>query len=391
MSDPLARVPKPFWTIVALLAWTAVLLALILRAGLHPQRPTSLTTYLAAGSAWGASQPLYTNWRGFVYPPVIAFFFSLFTHLPMALAAVLWRLITAGTFLLGLGVLLRCGVFPRIPAASRGLVFLGVLPLSIGNLDNAQANPLIAGLMMLSVAALQSEAWTLCALAAGIATAFKIYPIALALLLCLLRPRQLWWRIALVLLLLALLPFALQSHPYVSGQYHAWIESRFADNRFHYPMKDAPLDLWYLLVRVGTLPFPQRAYTALQAFSAIALAALVWHHSRRPSAQGGLLATLYLLVSIWILLLGPATENQTYVLLAPPACLLVVQSLGLAHSLANRFFALSAFALLLAAVTRNSLAPHLKSPIWMAIQPIAAILLLSAILSNKRRPSAVPT
>ncbi len=360
-----------------------MLLALLLRAGLHPARPTSLATYLTGGSAWAASQPLYTNWRGFVYPPVIAAFFSIFTHLPLALAAVLWRILTAGVLLLGLGALLRSGVFHRIPPASRGLVFVGLLPLSIGNLDNAQANPLIAGLMMLSVAALQSEAWTLCALALAIATTFKIYPVTLALLLCLLCPRQLVWRIALMLFALYLLPFALQGHGYVSGQYHAWIETRLADDRFQYPMKDAPLDLWYLLVRLGHLPITERAYTTLQAIAGLALAALVWHRSRRGVPVREILASLFLLVSVWMLLLGPATENQTYVVLAPAAALLAVQSLRLPQ-LSTRLLSLSAFLLLLAAAARNSLAPHLKSPLWMALQPIAALVLLAAIFSDLR-------
>ncbi len=376
------KTPRPpLWTIAASLLWAAVLIALLLRAGLHPQRITSLATYLTGGSAWVASQPLYTNWRGFLYPPVVALFFSLLTHLPLALAAVLWRLLTAGVFLLGLGALLRSGVFHRIPPASRGLAFIALLPLSIGNLDNAQANPLIAGLMMLSVAAFQSEAWTLCALAGAIATTFKIYPVALALLLCLLRPRKVAWRFALILLFLALLPFALQRHDYVSAQYHSWLQTRMADNRFEYPMKDAPLDLWYLLVRLGNLPISPRAYTAFQILAGLALAAYIWQRSRRGAPLPDILASLFLLVSVWMLLLGPATENQTYVVLAPAACLLAVQCFQTTHPL-PRLPALSAYLILLAAVARNSLAPHLKSPIWMALQPVAALLLLAAIFSD---------
>jgi hypothetical protein len=242
--------------------------------------------------------------------------------------------------------------------------------------------------MMLSVAAVQSGAWTLCALAVAIATAFKVYPVALALLLCLLHPRQLGWRIALVLLLLALLPFAVGDHQYVSAQYHAWLQTRLADDRFQYPMKDAPLDLWYLLVRVGNLPVNERAYTTLQALAGLALALLVWHRSRSLTPRRDILAILFLLVSVWMLLLGPATENQTYVVLAPAACLLAVESLDRTHSLLTRLLALSAFTLLLAAVARNSLTPHLKSPLCMAIQPIAALLLLGAILSNSPRSTS---
>jgi len=384
--DTTTRNTKPCWTIAASILWAAMLVGLLVRAGLHPQRPTSLATYLGGGDAWIASGPLYTNWRGFVYPPVIAFFFSLFTHLPPPLAAVLWRLLTAGVFLIGMGALLRSGIFHRIPRASHGLVFVALLPLSVGNLDNAQANPLIAGLMTLSVAAVQWEAWNLCALAVAIATTFKIYPVALALLLCLLRPRQLWWRIPLFLVLAGLLPFAVQNPHYVSGQYHAWLQTRLADNRFEYPMKDAPLDLWYLLVRLGIFPISERAYTALQAIGGMAIAAFLFRQSRRQTPLRDMLATLFLLVSVWMLLLGPATENQTYVVLAPAACLMAVQSLTL-PSVLRRLLTLSAFTLLLAAVGRNSLMPHLKSPIYMAVQPVAALLLLGAILIPPTPPS----
>jgi len=242
--------------------------------------------------------------------------------------------------------------------------------------------------MMLSVAALQWEAWTLCALAAGIAIVFKIYPIALALLLCILRPRELSWRILLVLLLLALLPFGFQHPHYVSGQYQAWFQTRLADDRFRYPMKDAPLDLWYLLVRLGVLRIGEHAYLALQALTAAALAIWVWNESRRATAFRNIPGTLFLLVSVWLLLLGPATENQTYVILAPAACLLAVEAF-FHQKLLTRSLALSAFALLLAAVARNSLAPHLKSPFFMAIQPIAALLMIPAIFS-RGNPEAIP-
>jgi peptidoglycan/LPS O-acetylase OafA/YrhL len=235
--------------------------------------------------------------------------------------------------------------------------------------------------MMLSVAAFQWESWDLCAFAIALATTFKIYPIALALLLCLLRPRRLGWRIAAWLIAGALLPFALHDPQYVSNQYHAWLQTRLADNRFDYPMKDAPLDLWYLLVRLGDLPVSQRAYTALQVLGGAAIALMVLMRSRWAISTRDILATLYLLVSVWMLLLGPATENQTYVVLAPAACLAAVQSLR-NPSTAARILAITAFAILLAAVARNSLLPHLKSPIDMALQPVGALILLAAVLAD---------
>jgi hypothetical protein len=314
----------------------------------------------------------------------VAWFFGIVAHLPLAVGGVLWRVLAAGTFLWGLGALLRSGVFHRIPRAFHGLVFIGVLPLSIGNIDNAQANPLIAGLIMLAIAALQRESLWLCAVAIGIATTFKIYPVAVALLLCVLRPRRLGWRLALVIMVLAALPFAFQAPHYVAGQYAAWMRTRLADDRFQYPAKDAPLDLWYLLVRVGVLPVSESAYAAFQLLAAAALAALIWRQKRGDVALRDSLASLFLLGCVWMLLLGPATENQTYVVLAPAACLLAVESFALPHSRLTRCLSLAAFALLLAAVARNSFAPHVKGPISMAIQPAAAMVLLPAILTSTR-------
>jgi len=376
------------WTTIAALLWAVALVALLLRAALHPARPNSLATYLTGGEAWLHAQPLYTNWRGFVYPPVVGWFFSLLAHLPLALAAVSWHALAAGVFLLGLVALLRSGVFHRIPPEARGIVAIAVLPLSIGNMDNAQANPLVAGLMMLSVAATQSGAWTLAAVAIGIAATFKIYPVALALLLILVRPRQLSWRILLVLGLLAAQPYLVQNPQYVSGQYHAWLASRLADDRFHYPMKDAPLDLWYLLVRICALPLSERLYTATQCLAGAALAVLVLVRIHRKVATQDILASLYLLVSVWMLLLGPATENQTYIILAPAACLLTVEAFSRPGLPLVRVFAATGFSLLILAVARNSLMPHLKSPGFMAIQPVGALLLIPAILLKDFAPAS---
>jgi hypothetical protein len=62
---------------------------------------------------------------------------------------------------------------------------------------------------------------------------------------------------------------------------------------------------------------------------------------------------------------------------------LAVQSLTAARR-PTRLLSFSAFLLLLAAVARNSLMPHLKSPLWMALQPIGALLLLAGIINDMR-------
>ena len=52
-----------------------------------------------AGRKWAAAQPLYSYTRGFVYSPLVAAFFALFSWLPVSLGSVLWRLLTAAIFI----------------------------------------------------------------------------------------------------------------------------------------------------------------------------------------------------------------------------------------------------------------------------------------------------
>ena len=86
--------------------------------------------------------------------------------------------------------------------------------------------------------------------------------------------------------------------------------------------------------------------------------------ARRISLRDSL-ATVFLLVSVWMLLLGPATENETYVVLAPAASLVAVEALFGSYSKTARFVGLSAFALLLAAVLKKqSVSPFEKPMVY---------------------------
>ena len=127
------------------------------------------------------------------------------------------------------------------------MVYLLLLPLALGNLDVGQSNPLAIGLLMLAIAAVRSNRWNVAALCVAIPTFFKIYPLAVGMLICVIAPRRFVWRLLLALLLLAVAPFLFQHWTYVSDQYRAWIETRIADNRCSYPAKYTPIDLWFIL------------------------------------------------------------------------------------------------------------------------------------------------
>src|SRR5262249_44686668 len=147
----------------------------------------------------------------------------------------------------------------------RGILFLLLVPLALGSLNNGQPNLLLAGLLLAAVAAAAHGRWALCAACVALATAVKVYPLALGLLLAAAYPRRLGGRRPLALALLAGLPFLLQEPGYVARQYGLWL-ARVAttdEARRYWPAAMAYRDLW-LLLRLAHVPVPLGAYQALQ-------------------------------------------------------------------------------------------------------------------------------
>ena len=362
------------WNIAGLAVWLVIFLGLAVRTLANPNRATAFTVYRLAGSHWLSAQHLYGDWRGFVYSPIAAVFFAPFGNLPPGWGNLCWTWLNAGLFLLGMAAVLASGIYPGIKPKHRGIVFLLIVPLVLGNLDTGQANPTVIGLLLLAVAAVPAERWSLAAFCVAIATYFKIYPLAVGLILFLIAPRKFGWRLLLALLVLGILPFLFQHWSYVSQQYHEWVATRSADDRRLYPLKDVPLDLWFLLVRFGHLPIPGFAYTAFQVLSggAIALFCLVGVRMNWPKER--VLAGLLALVCIWMTLFGPATELQTYVLLAPAVVLTLVNGFVYPRPIWLRVGLLVVYLLMVLAVARTSFLPSQKGLWILTIQPVAAVL-----------------
>ena len=368
------------WNIGALAVWIIILLGLAVRTLANPNRATAFTVYRLAGIHWLNAQHLYGDWRGFVYSPLAAVFFTPFGLLPPGWGNLCWTWFNAAIFLLGVRALLSSGIYPGIKPQYLGIVYLLLVPLVLGNLDTGQANPTVIGLMLLAVAAVPAERWGVAALCVAAATYLKIYPLAVGLILFLMAPRRLGWRLLLALVVLGILPFLFQHWSYVSQQYHEWISTRSADDRRLYPIKDVPLDLWFLLVRLGHLPIPGFVYSAFQILSggAIALFCLVGVWKDWPKER--LLAGILALVCIWTTLCGPATELQTYVLLAPAVVLTLLDALPSSRPLWLRAGLLVVYLLMVLAVARTSFLPSQKGLWILTIQPVAAILFLICCL-----------
>ena len=368
------------WTGCAWVVWTAVLVVMVLRPFVASYRGTSFDTYHLAGSHWIHGESVYSQWMGFVYSPVVAVFFAPLAYLPAALANVFWRLLNAALLLGGLATVLRSNLFAGIKERNYGLVYLLLVPLAVGNIDISQANPLVEGLLLAAIAAVHVERWNSAALCIAIATCFKIYPIAVGLLICVIAPRRFIWRMLIALLLLFLVPFIFQHWSYVADQYQAWITTRTAEDRRAWPTDKLPLDLWFLVHSFAHLPISPRIYSLFQLGTAGALAFFCAVQTRRGWSKNRVLTGLFCLASIWMTLCGPATESYTYLILAPAVILALVQAFEAPQPARLRALVGGAFALQLLAAARASFLPHFK-PAWaLSILPCSALLFLGYTL-----------
>ncbi len=388
-SSPFTRDPL---AAIAIALWSIALLVICVRLIVKPDH-NIFGTYMRAGAAWVQGGHIYSvdQGRGFVYSPLIAAFFAPFSTLPVAIANMLWRLLNAGVFVGAVWRWLEAGIQPTLPRARWSLVFLLLLPLSLGNFSNGQANPLVIGLLMFGVLGARSGRWFLAALCVALAAYFKIYPLAVGLLICLIHPRQFPLRLLLALALLAALTFLCQHPAYVLVQYRSWIATRSVDNRLLYDNAIAPHDLW-LVIRTLRLPVSAGAYQAIQLLGAAAVAGLCFRGRLMRWSEDRLLLTLFCLACCWMILLGPATESPTYILICPAVVLSWVGSLQEpSMEVWLRRTLLASLTLFLLGFLINSL---IRQKDWFAfVQPVGALaftLFATAWLLNGKYWSARP-
>ncbi len=227
-SEDSVRIGRPgvfqwldrLWNPLAVLAWVIALSAIIGKILASPDRVTNVDRFLKAGRAWIEATPLYiyTPNKGFVYGPFSAVCYAMASYLPGVWPRILWCLLSAVLLLGGMWAMMTSGPFSQIPARRRGLVFLLVLPLALGNFDSAQANAFLAGLIMIAFAAACVERWTIAAIALAVAIHWKVYPVVAGMLLVLLSPRRFSWRFVLAVVIVGLIPFLFQKPSYVIDQ-----------------------------------------------------------------------------------------------------------------------------------------------------------------------------
>ncbi len=322
---------------VAVAVWGFLFVAMCVRTLTTRNEGHSVYPVFArAAQNWLSGEPLYV--RGgteeFRYSPLIAALFVPFDLLSHRVGEVLWRSLNFWTFLGGLYYCCEVAIPRRLLRTEIAAVFLLIIPLSIGSLNNAQSNPLVLGLMLVSAAACVQRRWTLAAITITLATCFKLYPVSLGLLLLLYFPWRLGWRLAVCVTAAAVLPFVMQRAAYVMDQYAVWAHYLSTEDRQRGPITDWYRDLrgvW----RVYVMPMSMRTYLVVEVAVAAGMAALCLLGRIRRWPVERLVYFAFCFACCWMTVLGPATESATYIMLAPVVAWTLVTK---ADSQADRYW-----------------------------------------------------
>jgi hypothetical protein len=389
---PSAQVrPRNRWEQWAVTVWTGLLLVTCIRALGWPYAHSVYPIFAGAARSWQAGAGLYGvagNVDVFRYSPVVAVSFVPLAQLPDSLGGVLWRLLSAAAYLGALYWWSRAALPEHLSRTQRALLLLLVLPMSLGSLNNGQSNVLVMGLLLAGMAAVAEERWNLAAGAVTLATLFKVYPVAVGLLLALLYPRRFAGRLAVGLGVGLALPFAVQEPGYVAEQYRAWLHHLTEnDHRRSWPREMHYRDV-RLLDWLWGGPVDTGEYRAVQLGVAAMIAALCLAGRRRGWSRRYLLTALLGLACCWMTVFGPATEFCTYLLLAPSLAWALLEAWAEGRSAPERGLLLVSFGLFLS-VHLSGLFPGKTAYRNLGPEVVGGLLLFAYLVATALRPPAL--
>jgi alpha-1,2-mannosyltransferase len=376
--------------------WYFVVAVCIVRGLVQPTKNTCFPCYHDGGLNWAQGNDLYQSIAATCrYSPLVHSLFALFSELPPIIGAAVWRLCESFALLAGLAWWLRSACPRAFNDHHRaGLVFMTV-PLMMGNIYSGQANVLLMAALLIGVAALNDQRWSIAAAALAFSCYLKIYPIALALLLVAAFPRQLGWRFLLALAVGALLPFLEKDSDYVVRQYGRWIDNLIEDDRSDWPLVNGFRDGWMLVRAVG-LPV---SYVAYQVFTAVAgalIGLLVIDLRRRGDDGRDFINRVFGLGCCWMVLFGPATEGHTYILLSATIAWLTVECArrALPDWARRPVYACNA-ALQLSVIVQMTPLVHVVPFVWAPLAVLALLIVLVRLAvaypARAEEPTAVPS
>jgi hypothetical protein len=369
---------------VALAVWVALLIGVAVNVVLHPRTHTVVPIYLSAAQHWVSGENLYGHyWPLDVYrnPPGVAAAFVPLLWVPEWVAGLIWRGLSAAVFLTGLAVWVRHGLPRKLTASEAGALFALTAIPAAQSLNNGQTNLLIIGALLFGATAvarcrgLASGGWL------ALATAIKVYPAAVALLLAAGNPRRVVLPFVVACAGFAAVPFLLRDTAYVIEQHRGFHERVTVDDRTFADPGRAPQDVFLVLRTWVVAPSPT-AYLGFKLAFAAGMAGLVVLAARRVRDPRAVSLLAFNLGCVWVTALGPATEPQTYTILGPTAAAVLVFAVADRREpggLARLALALTGY-VFLAAPTARDVFPNGGPFHNLALQPMGGMLVLAAVV-----------
>jgi hypothetical protein len=326
VNRPGKPVGSPAWITWALILWAVLAIAITIKTVVSPDDHTVFPKFAARAEAWGSRGPLYASYEGlgrFPYSPTFAVFLVPFAALGLRLGGIAWTLLNLVVYVWGLRRLVRDVLPAPWPPIREGVFLMLATVGAVRGLWNAQSNALIIGLLMLGMAAAVRRRWWPAGFLMAGAVYLKVWPIVIPLLLLALRPRRFALPFGVAMVVGAVAPFAAQHPAYVVEQYQSWFA--FITS-IQGEVMSCYRDVWTVLHLLG-IPISSVGFHFLQGVTAAAtLGWCLWQ--RRRGAPPRWLATYVLAIgTAWCVLLVPAIEYNTYVVLAPMVAWALLQAL----------------------------------------------------------------
>ena len=308
--------------LAALSLWFLCVIVVCVRSYQHPGLHSVFPAYRNAGIAWLQQEQIYgTGGSAFLYSPLVAALYSPFALISQNVSEVLWRL------LLGLALPLSLWFNARalfgFSQKELACLLLLILPLTLSNLNNGQANIILIVLLLAATGAVLQSHWWTCAFCASLAVYWKIYPVVFALLLATIFPNKLALRMFLALGGLFIISLLLQKPSYGLREYGSWLVHLASDrrrgNEYYGKWRD-----FYLILRLIGIPISMMWWKVVEAIAGVIAAAICLVGRIRRQSPVTLVFGAMSLAIIWMLLFGPATEAATYILIAVPSAYLVI-------------------------------------------------------------------
>lgn len=273
---------------------------------------------------WIAGQRLYEfdGVGGFTYFPQAAILFAPFAVLPTVIGEVLWRLVNIGAFAAGILTLARItserGIRSFLP-----LMTLVSIPLAWDCARNGQATLMMTGFMLLAVTDWARGNWWRSTLWLALSVAVKPLSIVLVLLMAAI-DRRMSWRIPVGMLALAVSPFLTQHPSYVLEQYLAWVENTTTAVHVGVVAHGWTTPFTGLRALTGTV-VPERIQSIIR-LGAAGVTLMLSYISVRRHDKNQAAFYVFSLATLYILLLSPRTENNTYAMAGPVIGLLLASA-----------------------------------------------------------------